>query len=84
MSSMNMLPSAPSYNEAQPLYPQMKLPRSMQKTSGSKRSLTCLRSCLMKPSTIGTWPRNTNEATPLCTNQRLVLVLFPSDCHLVH
>ena len=33
MSSMNVLPSAPP----QPLYPKMKLPRSMQKTSDSKK-----------------------------------------------
>ena len=32
----------------------------------------------------GTWPRNTNEATPLCTDQRLDSVHSPLGCHLVH
>ena len=48
----------------------------MLKTSGSRRSTTCSKSCLTKPSTTGKWLRSTNEATPLCTPQRLALVHF--------
>ena len=36
----------------------------------------------MKPSTTGTWPRNTNGATPLCTDQWLDLVRSPLGCAL--
>ena len=55
--------------------------KSMQKTSGSKRSLTYQKNYPMKPSTTSKLPRNTNRPTPLCTAQRLALGRFLLRCH---
>ena len=75
MSFANVLPSAPE------LYPMAEISQINAETSGSKRSLTCLKNYLMKPSTTGKLQKNTKGATPLRTARRLAWGCFLLGCH---